>query len=39
MQQAMAECSDSTLIKSAFNFPLPQKSDKASTIVVCGDIG
>jgi hypothetical protein len=39
MQQAMAECSDSTRTKSPFSHPVAQKSAKASTIVVCGEMG
>ena len=36
---AMAECSDSTLMKRALSSPLAHISDSSSTICVCGVIG
>ena len=39
MQQAMAECSDSTLMKRAASSPRAHISESSSTTCVCGVIG
>jgi len=39
MQQAMAECSDSTGMNLAFSLPSAQRTESSSTIVVWGVIG